>query len=145
MSDGSQIGLPSTPLILVVDDERHIVRIIQVNLERAGWKVITAYDGREALAKTQEFRPRALVLDVMMPYMDGFTLLSQIRNDPEVCGTAVIFLTAKAQDQDIFDGYHRGADFYLTKPFNPMELITFMKRILATKEDDASDTKKYEL
>lgn len=78
--------------ILAVDDERHIVRLIQVNLERAGYEVVTAYDGREALKKIDEERPDMVVLDVMMPYMDGFETLKQIRANPLTRNLPVIVL-----------------------------------------------------
>ncbi len=122
--------------ILAVDDERHIVRLIQVNLERAGYQVITAFDGREALKKIEEERPDLVVLDVMMPFMDGLETLKRIRANPMTNRTPVIMLTAKAQDQDIFTGYSSGADIYLTKPFNPMELLTFVKRIFTESEGE---------
>ncbi|MEI6519741.1 MAG: response regulator [bacterium] len=122
--------------ILAVDDERHIVRLIQVNLERAGYTVITAFDGREALKKIEEERPDLVVLDVMMPFMDGLETLKRIRANPMTNRTPVIMLTAKAQDQDIFTGYSSGADIYLTKPFNPMELLTFVKRIFTESEGE---------
>lgn len=125
--------------ILAVDDERHIVRLIQVNLERAGYEVVTAFDGREALIKIEEERPDMVVLDVMMPYMDGFETLKQIRANPLTRELPVIMLTAKAQDQDVFQGYSKGADIYLTKPFNPMELLTFVKRIFTELESDTHD------
>lgn len=115
--------------ILVCDDERHIVRLIQVNLERHGYQVVTAYDGKEGLEKVKSEKPDMVVLDVMMPYMDGFEVLKNIRRDPDTEALPVIMLTAKAQDKDVFEGYHYGADMYLTKPFNPMELISFVKRI----------------
>jgi two-component system, OmpR family, alkaline phosphatase synthesis response regulator PhoP len=116
--------------ILVCDDERHIVRLIQVNLERQGWQVVTAYDGKEGLEKIQSEKPDLCVLDVMMPYMDGFEVLKALRREPETESLPVIMLTAKAQDKDVFEGYHYGADMYLTKPFNPMELVSFVKRIV---------------
>ncbi|HEX2949659.1 MAG TPA: response regulator [Armatimonadota bacterium] len=125
--------------ILAVDDERHIVRLIQVNLERAGYEVVTAYDGREALKKIEEEQPDMVVLDVMMPYMDGLETLKQIRSNPAHRNLPVIMLTAKAQDQDVFRGYSQGVDIYLTKPFNPMELLTFVKRIFTELEADESD------
>lgn len=115
--------------ILVCDDERHIVRLIQVNLERAGYIVVTAFDGKEGLEKAKSEKPDCCVLDVMMPYMDGFEVLKNLRREPATESLPVIMLTAKAQDKDVFDGYHYGADIYLTKPFNPMELVTFVKRI----------------
>jgi two-component system alkaline phosphatase synthesis response regulator PhoP/two-component system response regulator VicR len=115
--------------ILAVDDERHIVRLVEVNLQRAGYEVVTAYDGREALEKVQSENPDLVVLDVMMPYMDGFEVLKNLKADPTTAEIPVIMLTAKAQDADVFKGWQSGVDCYLTKPFNPMELLTFVKRI----------------
>lgn len=128
-----ELGDDSMPpmKILVCDDERHIVRLIQVNLEREGFTVVTAYDGKEGLEKVQAEKPDMLVLDVMMPYMDGFEVLKALRRDSSTEGLPVIMLTAKAQDKDVFEGYSYGADMYLTKPFNPRELISFVKRIAA--------------
>jgi two-component system, OmpR family, alkaline phosphatase synthesis response regulator PhoP len=127
------------PRILAVDDEPNIVRLIQVNLERHGYQVETANNGAQALAKIRENRPDLLVSDVMMPEMDGFELLSTIRRDPSLSDLPVIMLTAKAQDANVMEGYSRGADMYLTKPFNPAELLQFVKRILASLDggDDA--------
>lgn len=118
--------------ILAVDDERHIVRLVEVNLQRAGYDVVTAYDGREALEKVKAEKPDLIVLDVMMPLMDGFEVLSNLKKDPETKEIPVIMLTAKAQDADVFRGWQSGVDCYLTKPFNPMELLTFVKRIFDT-------------
>ena len=115
--------------ILAVDDERHIVRLVEVNLQRAGYEVVTAYDGREALEKVKAENPDLVVLDVMMPYMDGFEVLKTLKADPATAEIPVIMLTAKAQDADVFRGWQSGVDCYLTKPFNPMELLTFVKRI----------------
>ena len=132
--------------ILVCDDERHIVRLIQVNLERQGWEVVTAYDGKEGLEKVKSEKPGLMVLDVMMPYMDGFEVLKSIRKEPETEKLPVIMLTAKAQDKDVFEGYHYGADMYLTKPFNPRELVTFVKRIAeGGGDDDDGGPKKYDI
>jgi two-component system alkaline phosphatase synthesis response regulator PhoP/two-component system response regulator VicR len=130
--------------ILVCDDERHIVRLIQVNLERKGYQVITAYDGKEGLEKVRSEKPDLLVLDVMMPYMDGFEVLKSLRREPETESLPVIMLTAKAQDKDVFEGYHYGADMYLTKPFNPMELVSFVERI-ARAQNSSDGPKRYEV
>ncbi|RYG36780.1 response regulator [bacterium] len=130
--------------VLVCDDERHIVRLIQVNLERQGYQVVTAFDGKEGLEKIRAEKPQLVVLDVMMPYMDGFEVLKALRREPETENLPVIMLTAKAQDKDVFEGYHYGADMYLTKPFNPMELVTFVKRI-AAGADDGGKSNRYEI
>ncbi len=120
--------------ILAVDDERHIVRLVQVNLQRAGYEVVTAYDGKEALEKVEAEHPDMVILDVMMPYMDGFEVLKQLRKNPSTRELPVIMLTAKAQDQDVLQGWTTGADCYLIKPFNPLELISFVKRIFSSLE-----------
>lgn len=121
--------------ILAVDDERHIVRLVQVNLERAGYEVVTAFDGKDALEKVEAEQPDLVVLDVMMPYMDGFEVLQNLRKNPSTRELPVIMLTAKAQDADVFRGWQSGVDCYLTKPFNPMELISFVKRIFKSLEE----------
>jgi two-component system, OmpR family, alkaline phosphatase synthesis response regulator PhoP len=114
--------------VLAVDDERHIVRLVQVNLERHGYKVITASDGIEALKKVETEKPDLVVLDVMMPYKDGFDVLQTLRKEPATRELPVIMLTAKAQDADVFRGWQSGVDCYLTKPFKPLELVSFVKR-----------------
>lgn len=129
--------------ILAVDDEPHIRRLVQVNLERHGYEVVTAADGKDALEKVASEKPDLVVLDVMMPYMDGFEVLQALRKNPETRDLPVIMLTAKAQDADVFRGWQSGADLYLTKPFNPMELISFVKRIFKSKETGGE--KRYEL
>jgi two-component system alkaline phosphatase synthesis response regulator PhoP/two-component system response regulator VicR len=143
--DEESLGEPMPLKVLVCDDERHIVRLIQVNLERQGYNVVTAFDGKEGLEKIRSERPNLVVLDVMMPYMDGFEVLKTIRREPETENLPVIMLTAKAQDKDVFEGYHYGADMYLTKPFNPMELVTFVKRIAQGTDDPSSGSKRYEI
>lgn len=137
------VGKPKR--ILVVDDERHIVRLIQVNLERAGYQVLTAFDGKEGLKKVSSEKPDLVVLDVMMPYLDGFEVLKRMKADSAMKDIPVIMLTAKAQDADVFRGWASGVDMYLTKPFNPMELLTFTKRIFEALEEQDRDDRTYEL
>jgi two-component system alkaline phosphatase synthesis response regulator PhoP/two-component system response regulator VicR len=110
-----------------------------VNLERQGYEVVTAFDGKEALQKVEDERPDLVVLDVMMPYMDGFEVLQNLRRNPSTRDIPVIMLTAKAQDADVFKGWQSGVDCYLTKPFNPMELISFVKRIFKSLEDPGGE------
>lgn len=131
--------------ILAVDDEKHIVRLVQVNLERQGYEVVTANDGKEALEKVESERPDLVVLDVMMPYMDGFEVLQNLRRNQSTRDIPVIMLTAKAQDADVFKGWQSGVDCYLTKPFNPMELISFVKRIFGSMDGGADGEKRFEI
>jgi len=112
--------------VLVCDDERHVVRLIQVNLERQGYAVVTAFGGRECLDKISSERPDIVVLDVLMPDMNGFEVLRLIRQNAETENLPVVMLRAKAQDKGVFERYEYGADLYLTKPFNPTELISFL-------------------
>ena len=116
--------------ILAVDDEKHIVRLVQINLQKEGHEVATANTGKEALEVVSEFAPDLIVMDVMMPEMDGFEALKKLKENPATKEIPVIMLTAKAQDADVFRGWQSGADLYLTKPFNPAELLTFVKRLL---------------
>jgi two-component system, OmpR family, alkaline phosphatase synthesis response regulator PhoP len=122
--------------ILAVDDERSIVRLVQVNLERQGYNVLTATDGRQALEQVAFHRPDMVICDVMMPYLDGFEVLRHLRLDPATRDLPVIMLTAKAMDNDVFTGYKYGATCYLTKPFSPQELVSFVKRIFEAEIED---------
>ncbi len=130
--------------ILVVDDEKPIVRLVQVNLEHAGYEVITAYDGKEALEKVAQEKPDLIVLDVMMPQMDGFEVMQRLQANPETRDIPVIMLTAKAQDADVFRGWQAGVTLYLTKPFSPFELISFVRRIFRSLEEEEVE-KRYEI
>lgn len=131
--------------ILAVDDEKHIVRLVQINLEKAGYEVVTASNGREAVEAALEHKPDLIVMDVMMPEMDGFEALQLLKNDPQTEAIPVVMLTAKAQDADVFQGWQSGADLYLTKPFNPMELLTFVRRILDAQTETQKGDKSYEI
>jgi len=129
--------------ILAVDDEKHILRLVQINLEKAGYDVYTGSNGQEAIERTREVQPDLIVMDVMMPIMDGFEALKTLKADPKTADIPVIMLTAKAQDADVFHGWQSGADLYLTKPFNPMELLTFVKRIFDTQAEAQNADKSF--
>jgi DNA-binding response OmpR family regulator len=109
--------------ILVVDDENYILHILDFSLGAEGYEVITAEDGEEAVRKAKEHHPDLVVLDVMMPKMDGFEACRAIKRDTELAGTPVILLSAKARDIDQKQGYEAGADDYITKPFSPGRLV----------------------
>ena len=120
--------------VLAVDDQPQIVRLIQVNLKKADFEVVTAFDGEEALVKIQEERPDLVILDVIMPKRDGFEVLREIKRNPETRHIPVIMLTVKAQDSDIFEGLKEGAELYLPKPFHANELITLVRRVLDSQD-----------
>ena len=126
--------------ILAVDDEKHIVRLVQINLQKEGYDVVTASTGREALEQVERENPDLVIMDVMMPEMGGFEALQIMKAGEKTSQIPVIMLTAKAQDADVFQGWKSGADLYLTKPFNPQELLTFVKRILQDKDKDKDDS-----
>jgi two-component system alkaline phosphatase synthesis response regulator PhoP len=131
--------------ILAVDDEKHILRLVQINLEKAGYDVVTASNGREAVDAVRAEHPDLIVMDVMMPEMDGFEALQILKSDEATSSIPVVMLTAKAQDADVFQGWQSGADLYLTKPFNPMELLTFVRRILDAQSETEKSDKTYEI
>ena len=121
--------------ILVVDDEERMVRFIRLNLEHDGFRVITAYNGMQAVNKVRSDMPDLILLDVMMPDMDGFEVLRIIR---ETSNVPVIMLTAKGDEDDRVRGLELGADDYMTKPFSPRELVSRAKAVLRRTEPTTS-------
>ena len=119
------------PKILVVDDEPEAVELLEFNLKQAGYAVTTAGDGAEALKKARTQSPDMIVLDVMLPEMDGFEICKSLRLDSTTAKIPIIMLTAKAAEIDRVLGLELGADDYLTKPFSPRELLLRIKKILA--------------
>lgn len=126
-------------LILVVDDERRMVRFVRMNLEVEGCRVIEANDGQEALDKVRTELPDCVVLDVMMPEMDGFETLQAIR---EISDVPVIMLTVRAEEEDRIYGLELGADDYVGKPFSPRELVSRIKAVLRRVTISAHDVEK---
>jgi DNA-binding response OmpR family regulator len=119
------------PKILVVDDEPEAVELLEFNLKQAGYAVTTAGDGAEALKRARTQSPDMIVLDVMLPEMDGFEICKSLRLDSTTSKIPIIMLTAKAAEIDRVLGLELGADDYLTKPFSPRELLLRIKKILA--------------
>lgn len=117
----------SHPLVLVVDDEPRIIRFVRINLEMEGFRVIEASDGLEALNQVREKMPDMVLLDVMMPEMDGFETLRMIR---EISSVPVIMLTVRSSEEDKVRGLDLGADDYITKPFSPRELVSRVRAVL---------------
>jgi two-component system alkaline phosphatase synthesis response regulator PhoP len=130
-----------TDLILLVDDEPSIVQLARMYLEREGFRIESANDGEAALAKVARDHPALVVLDVMLPKLDGFEVCRRLRASQNP--TAILMLTARDEDIDKILGLELGADDYLTKPFNPRELVARVKAILrrgerSAKQDDAA-------
>ena len=121
-------------LILVVDDETRIARMIRMNLEHDGYEVIEAYSGQQALDMVRSRMPNLVILDVMMPGLDGYETLQILR---EISQVPVIMLTAKGEEEDRIRGLELGADDYVTKPFSPRELMSRVKAVLRRTEGNA--------
>src|SRR5919197_767212 len=117
-------------LVLIADDDRDIVRFVEVNLKLEGFRVATAHDGDDALAKALSLAPNLVLLDVMMPRMDGYEVCSRLRADGRSAHIPVIMLTAKSLSADKVLGLTAGADDYIIKPFDPMELVARVKTTL---------------
>ena len=124
--------------ILIVDDEPKMVELISLNLKLEGFEVITASDGYQALEKVTREMPDLVLLDIMMPDMDGFETLKQIR---EIASVPVIFLSVKNEEYDRVRGLDLGADDYITKPFSPRELVSRIKAVLRRVEPETSGRK----
>ncbi len=114
--------------ILLVDDEEDIIEFLSYNLKKEGFQVLAAYDGREAVKIAKKELPDLILMDIMMPKMDGMTAVEEIRKIPELDNTFIVFLTARSEDYSQIAGFEAGADDYVTKPIKPKILI---KRIIA--------------
>jgi two-component system alkaline phosphatase synthesis response regulator PhoP len=119
-----------TQRILVVDDDREIVRLVRAYLEQAGFQVFTAYEGATALHILRRDRPDLVVLDLMLPDQDGWDITRIVRSDSALANTPIIMLTARVEDTDKILGLELGADDYITKPFNPREVVARVRSVL---------------
>jgi two-component system alkaline phosphatase synthesis response regulator PhoP len=119
-----------TQRILVVDDDRQIVRLVQSYLQQSGFTVLTAYDGEEALHAIRREKPDLVVLDLMLPKRDGLEITRLLRADDQLATIPILMLTARVDDVDKIVGIELGADDYVTKPFNPQEVVVRVKAIL---------------
>lgn len=117
------------PRVLVVDDDAVIRQLICVNLELEGFEVHTAIDGQDALDKIKDIDPAVVTLDIMMPRLDGWETAARLREDPETAHVKVVLLSARAQEADLRRGQGLGVDAYLTKPFDPDDLVTTVRRL----------------
>lgn len=125
--------------ILVVDDEKSIVELIKFNLEREGFKVITAFNGYEALEKARNEKPELIILDVMLPGIDGIEVCRSLSSDSNTRQIPIIMLSARTEEVDKVLGLEMGADDYITKPFSPRELIARVKARIRRTQSMQSD------
>lgn len=123
----------SRPVVLVAEDDPDILQLVAFRLERAGYEVIQATDGEEALRLVTERQPDLAVLDVMMPKVTGYDVTRQIRENQATTQIPVILLTARVQEADVARGFEAGADDYITKPFSPQELRSRVQAILGRR------------
>ncbi|HVB22253.1 MAG TPA: response regulator [Ktedonobacteraceae bacterium] len=116
--------------VLAVDDEEDILRLIEIKLKKAGFEVLTARDGQEALEKALAEKPDLMLVDVMMPRRDGYSVVSEVKRQLGTEAPVIILLTARGQEADIVQGLTIGADDYIVKPFSPRELIARINVVL---------------
>ncbi len=130
MSTRTPTDLELLRTVLIADDESSIRLLVHATIESDDYAVVEAADGAQAWALTQDLKPALVLLDVQMPGQSGLEVLRSIKADPGLKGTRVILLTSKAQERDIEIGLIAGADFYLTKPFSPLDLLTRVEEAL---------------
>jgi two-component system alkaline phosphatase synthesis response regulator PhoP len=116
--------------ILIVDDEEDVLELVRYNLERNGYQVVTATSGEQALESTTKKLPNLIILDLMLPGIDGLEVCKKLKGDVKAEGIPIIMLTAKGEEADIVTGLELGADDYVTKPFSPKVLVARVRRLL---------------
>jgi DNA-binding response OmpR family regulator len=121
------------PLVLVADDDHDILALVTFRLDRAGYNVLAAHDGEEALRLAAEHAPDLAVIDVMMPKLDGYEVTARLRQNAATRRMPIILLTARVQEADIARGFEAGADDYVKKPFSPQELGARVQAILGRR------------
>jgi DNA-binding response OmpR family regulator len=131
--------------ILVVEDELPIRKLIELNLRLETHDVITAADGYEALQQSEAGLPDLIILDIMLPGLDGWEVLKRLRQDPKFQDTPVVVLTALVQDADIIHGWQLGADEYITKPFSPVALVKTVQMVLNRTPEERRSRREREV
>ena len=129
--------------ILVVDDEKDLTALVSLHMKMAGFEVLTANNGENALDLSREEKPDLIILDLMLPKIDGWQVCERLRQDIATQDIPVIMLTARAETEDKLKGFEVGADDYVTKPFSPRELVARVKRVLARAEAEPTMPKRY--
>ena len=128
--------------ILIVDDEKQLVSLVILHMKMSGYEVLSANDGEKALAIAREENPDLLILDLMLPKMDGLEVCKRLRAESKTGDIPVIMLTARSETGDKLKGFECGADDYITKPFSPRELVARVRRVLARAEKKSSTPKR---
>ncbi len=126
--------------ILLVDDEKDILEIVGYNLSQEGYQIVTATNGKEAIVKAKKELPHLIIMDVMMPEMDGIEACENIRKLPELSNVIITFLTARSEDYSQVAGFEAGADDYITKPIKPKLLVSKVKALLRRLKNDEQYT-----
>jgi len=129
--------------ILIVDDEKQLVSLVSLHMKMSGYEVLSAKDGEEALAIAKEEAPDLIILDLMLPKIDGWEVCKRLRTESKIGDIPVIMLTARSEAGDKLRGFKCGADDYVTKPFSPRELVARVKRVLARAEKEPSVHTRY--
>lgn len=135
----------SKQTILVVDDEQDLLDLIEYNLQKEDFDVLKAENGQEGIYLTKKNKPDLVLLDIMMPRMDGLEVCEQLRKDPETKQIPIIFLTARGDEKTEIEGLDRGADDYITKPISTTKLISRIKAVLRRIEDTAEEVNRLEV
>lgn len=126
--------------ILIADDEEDILQFLSYNLQKEGYEVITATNGAEALKLAKKEKPELIVLDIMMPVMDGMETCKELRETPETKDALIVFLTARSEDYSQIAGFENGADDYITKPIKPKVFISRIKALLRRTQSNTPGT-----
>ena len=137
-------NMNTTKTILIVDDEPDIVEILRYNLEKAGYTTLRALNGLDAVNLAKQHHPDLILLDVMLPDMDGIQTCETIRSNPELQGTIIAFLTARSEDYSEIAGFQAGADDYITKPIRPKVLISRIQSLLKRSKTANEESKTVE-
>lgn len=134
--------MPDKKRILIVDDEKQLVSLVKLHMEMAGYEVLSASDGEKAMFIIKEERPDLIILDLMIPKIDGWEVCKRLRTVGDI---PVIMLTARTDTDDKLKGFECGADDYVTKPFSPRELVARVKRVLARAESGPVKPRRYSI
>ncbi len=132
--------MPSPTKVLIVDDEKDILELLEYNLEQEGYEVLKAMDGQQAIVLTEQHKPDMILLDIMMPKMDGIEACRRIRELPGMQGTYIVFLTARAEEYSELAGFEAGADDYISKPIKPRVLLSRIKAIMRREQQMSHDS-----